>query len=133
MLQKEPSSQLSTVIKKIKDNYPQVQAIYLFGSFGTEYETRESDVDIALLLPQKGDAVSLWELAQEIAIELNRDIDLIDLRSASTVFQYQILMTGKRIFCLDNEYCDMFEMTCLSMYLRLNEERKSLIHGDCNG
>jgi len=32
-------------------HHPDVEAIYLFGSFGTEDESSESDVDIALLLP----------------------------------------------------------------------------------
>ncbi len=31
--------------------YPATQAIYLFGSYGTENEWPDSDVDIALLLP----------------------------------------------------------------------------------
>ncbi len=32
--------------------FPDTQAIYLFGSFGTEHEWPASDVDIALLLPR---------------------------------------------------------------------------------
>ena len=31
--------------------YPDTQAIYLFGSYGTAVEWPDSDVDIALLLP----------------------------------------------------------------------------------
>ena len=35
----------------VLDNYPTVQAIYLFGSWGTVYQRLDSDMDVALLLP----------------------------------------------------------------------------------
>ena len=37
--------------KKVLQFLPDVVGIYLFGSYLTEYETPESDVDIALLFP----------------------------------------------------------------------------------
>lgn len=114
----------SIITRFILQSYPDVLSIYLFGSFGTAFETKESDVDIALLLPEKADSVALWEVSQKIAVEINRDVDLVDLRAASTVFQNQILSTGVRIYCKDEKQCDLFEHTCLSMYLRFNEERK---------
>ncbi|TXI22959.1 MAG: nucleotidyltransferase domain-containing protein [Nitrosomonas sp.] len=39
--------------KIILEAYPNTQAIYLFGSWGTEDEWSSSDVDIAVLLPPK--------------------------------------------------------------------------------
>ncbi|MEK7289910.1 MAG: nucleotidyltransferase domain-containing protein, partial [Planctomycetota bacterium] len=39
------------IIKTVCFYYPDVSAIYLFGSYSTEYERMDSDVDIALLLP----------------------------------------------------------------------------------
>ena len=43
----EPDEIVQTVLRQ----YPDTQAIYLFGSYGTEDEWPDSDVDIALLLP----------------------------------------------------------------------------------
>ncbi len=37
--------------KLILNHFPNIQAIYLFGSYGTEDEWFNSDIDIALLLP----------------------------------------------------------------------------------
>ncbi len=121
------------IVNKIKERVPNVLAIYIFGSFGTAHQTAESDVDIAVLMPKKMDPLTLWDTAQQIAIELNKDVDLIDLKGASTVFQNQIISTGKRIYCSDKISCDLFEHTCLSMYLRFNEERKDFIRGVMNG
>ena len=39
------------IIEAVLNHYPEVQAIYLFGSYDTEHEWPNSDVDIALLLP----------------------------------------------------------------------------------
>lgn len=46
-------SRVEPLIQLILKAWPDTQAIYLFGSWGTEYERAESDVDIAILLPPK--------------------------------------------------------------------------------
>jgi hypothetical protein len=66
-------------------------------------------------------------LAQELAGKINIDIDLIDLNKASTVFQGQIVSTGKVIYCIDEKKRMDYEMKTLKMYAKLNEERKSII------
>ena len=38
-------------VDAVLDNYPAVQAIYLFGSWGTVPQRPDSDMDVALLLP----------------------------------------------------------------------------------
>ena len=58
----------------------------------------DSDIDLAVLVAGKADPVRLWELGQTLASELDRDVDLIDLRAASTVMQYQIITTGRRLW-----------------------------------
>lgn len=40
-------SQQSQLIQLILNTWPDTQAIYLFGSWDTEYERPQSDVDIA--------------------------------------------------------------------------------------
>ena len=39
------------IVRIVLAHYPDVQAIYLFGTYGTDQEWPDSDVDIALLLP----------------------------------------------------------------------------------
>ncbi len=114
---------LNVAKEKILMAFPDVLAIYIFGSFGTKYEKKDSDLDVAIL-PTKGvDTIVLWNLAQEIAIKINKDVDLIDLTSASTVFRHQIISSGTRIYCHDETQCAFIENCFTSMYLRFKEDR----------
>lgn len=121
------SDALTTAIDVIKEQYPDVWAIYLFGSFGTIYERSDSDLDLAVLCKQPLDALPLWELAQKIALRINRDVQVVDLRQASTVFQNEIIRNERRIYCCHPKACDALESLYLAMYLRLNEERKEIL------
>ncbi|MBA3238858.1 MAG: nucleotidyltransferase domain-containing protein [Parachlamydiaceae bacterium] len=120
--------QLQIAIDMLLRNIPDLFAIVLFGSYGHEYETSQSDLDLAFLSKSKQDVVYLWELAQNIAIELNRDVDLIDLRSSSTVFRFQILSSGKLIYCSNQKDFDFFENTTFAMYLNFQETRKEILN-----
>lgn len=115
------------VIEKILEKFPDVIAIYLFGSYGTEFETPESDLDLAILRKDTIDAVILWDLAQQIAIKIDRDVDLIDLTQASTILSFQIVDNGKRIYCKDKHRCDAFENMIDSEYLNFRQLRADLV------
>ena len=107
--------------------FPEIKAIYLFGSTGTEFENKESDLDLAVLTNQKIDQVTLWDTAQAIAKEVKRDVDLIDLYVASTVFRYQIITTGTRIYARDEIFCAHFENMVIGRYFRFNDLRRDII------
>lgn len=115
---------LEKAIDTIRAQFPTVWAIYLYGSFDTEYERPGSDLDLAVLLDHKEKPLPLWNLAQDIAVAIDRDVDLVDLREVSTVLQNQIITSERRIFCSEPKECDRLETAYLSMYLRFNEERK---------
>ncbi|MFH0924893.1 MAG: nucleotidyltransferase domain-containing protein [bacterium] len=122
---------LPSIIKIIKQHYPDIQAIYIFGSYGTEYETTESDVDIALLLPphiyKTLKKVPISDCRYELEDVLERTVDLINLRLVSTVFQNEIIASGKKIYCADTSAIDDFEALTLSYYQKLNEEIKFIL------
>jgi predicted nucleotidyltransferase len=115
------------IIDTLQQSIDQVKAIYLFGSTVTKETHQASDIDIALVAGKKLDPVKLWYLAQEMAYKMGTDVDLVDLNSASTVFRFQVINTGKRIFCSDSKTIDRLENTWDSMYLRFNEERKEIL------
>jgi uncharacterized protein len=118
---------ISTILAHLSD----VQAIYLFGSWDTEDEWPDSDVDIALLLlPNKAKEIGLSLLSDlHFALEaaLQKEVDLVNLRRIPTVFQKEIITTGRRIFCADEYGADEFEMVTLSLYQKLNEERAAIL------
>lgn len=114
-------------VTKIKEEFPDVSGIWLFGSNVSGTTTAASDIDLAILLPQKSNRIKLWQCAQSIAGAVNKEIDLIDLLEASTVMRNQIMREGKRIFDTDGFKCDMFETEALTEYLRFNEERREVL------
>ena len=111
----------------VLEKFPALQGIYLFGSYGTSYMRQDSDIDLAFLQDGKADPVRVWNIAQEIARVIGRDVDLVDLNSASTVFRFQIISEGSRVVTIDNAACDAFELMALSRYYHFNEARKELI------
>lgn len=121
----------SMIIRTVLSYYPDVQGIYLFGSYGTADEWPQSDVDIALLLPPQradsGTALALDECRLALASCLHKDVDLLDVRRVSTVFQKEITANGRLIYCADRYAVDEFEMLVLSFYQKLNEERREIV------
>ena len=118
------------IIRTTLAYYPIVQGIYLFGSYGTTDERHDSDIDIALLLPP-GEAEQIGSLVMsdlqlQMEIALGRDVDLLNARLVSTVFQKAIIF-GELIYCADRYAVDEFEMLTLSYYQKLNEERAEIL------
>lgn len=124
-------SEHTTIINTVLEHYPDVQAIYLFGSYGTERQWPQSDADIALLLPadEASWAGSLSMSGLQVSLErlLGKDVDLINLRRVSTVFQKEIILAERRIFCADQYAADELEMLVLSFYQKLNAERAEVM------
>lgn len=118
----------SALIEFVRQAIPDLIALYRFGSQAKGTTRPESDVDLAVLTRYPIPALRRFELAQELAAELHRDVDLVDLRSASTVMRMQVISTGE---CLDapNESARReFEMYVYSDYARLNEERREILN-----
>ncbi len=119
------------MVKTISFYYPDISAIYLFGSYGTEYERMDSDVDIALLLPvltaKEAGRLSLNACWSELASLTERPVDLINLRLVNTVLQHEIIQSGTILFKAADSATDTFEMITMSLYQKLNEEREDII------
>jgi len=118
---------LPALVQTIRDAVPDVIAVYLFGSMARGDESVRSDLDLAMLGRRPLDPVFRWELQQRLAVAAGRDVDLVDLRAASTVLRVQVLRDGQILFECDANARALFEATALSMYARLNEERRGII------
>ena len=111
------------LIKKI----PDIIGIYVYGSYATERQTSESDLDIAIYSKTLIDPVKLYEIAQEIASSINTDVDLIDLKDTSDILAFQIINEGKRVYCTDEDQLNMLENTIDSKYIRLSETIEPIV------
>jgi len=120
-------AQEHALIQGIRSEIPGVVAIYLFGSAAAGELRTDSDIDLAVLPAAPVPAANLWSLAQALAVTAGRDVDLIDLQSASTVMRAQVISTGKRLYCAKGLLCSEFEGRAYSDYARLNEERRYIL------
>ena len=114
-------------VRLIRESVPGVVAIYRFGSSAAGGLRPESDLDFALLGPHPLGAVERFDLQERLASALHRDVDLVDLRTASTVMRMQVVSRGLLVFDGDPAERRPFETLVFSSYARLNEERRALL------
>jgi len=124
-------NEYDAIVRILLAHYPAAQAIYLFGTYRTADEWPNSDVDIALLLSpaeaKRAPDMVMSDARGALELLLGKDVDLINLRLVSTVFQKEIITAERRIFCADAYAADEFEMLVLSRYQKLNEERAEVL------
>ncbi|WP_269410599.1 type VII toxin-antitoxin system MntA family adenylyltransferase antitoxin [Lentibacillus daqui] len=101
--------------------------IYLFGSTAKNQDRKTSDIDLAFLNDQTLSPYDIFMIGQRVASALDKDVDLVDLRQASTVMQLQIVHYGKLLYCADENRRMAFEMNVYKMYAKLNEEREVIL------
>ena len=119
------------IVRIIQEHYPAVQGVYLFGTYATADEWPDSDVDIAMLLPpheaSQQPQLMLTPCHDALADALERPVDLLNAREVSTVFQNQIVQSGRLLYTGDEYAVAEFEMLTLSLYQKLNEERAGIL------
>lgn len=102
-------------------------AVYLFGSADEGRLRPDSDVDLAVLVPDPITPAQRWALTAQLANLVRRDVDLVDLRRASTVLQALVVSRGSRLWVRDASPVAWFEMRALKSYALLNEERAPIL------
>ena len=121
-------------IKEIILKELECEAIILFGSYARGTQNSESDIDIAIKPKNKIDKKTIFIISNKLADELNREIDLINLNDElSDSFRYEILITGKTLYCEDTFKFEMYKLDMYKEYLELNETRQMIINRIKNG
>jgi predicted nucleotidyltransferase len=114
------------VLAHLQAEVPELLAVYVFGSQVTGEAGSESDLDVAVLSAGVVEPLLLWQLSGELADIVGVPVDLLDLRAASTVMQYQVLTTGRR-FWSGNVQAGLFESYVLSEKTALDTARAELL------
>ena len=123
-LDKHRREMILTVVQEV---VPAMQAVYLFGSQAGGGVHRESDLDIAILAAAPLPAEIRRRVQEDLSVELRSDVDVVDLRSASTVMRTQVVTKGVVLFEREPTLRHQFEMQTLSAYALLNEERAKIL------
>ena len=108
-----------TDLQKFFQGQPNITAVYVFGSFGTEYEHPFSDIDFGLIVNTEN-----LTLRDEMSIEallcsiLNRDsVDLVNLNKAPLKIQYRAISEGYLIYEGNYEHHSSFLERVYKRYL----------------
>jgi len=121
------TTMLPEVRQQVQEALPDAIALYRFGSVADGTDRAGSDLDLAVLPRQPLPALQRWRLQEDLAAVLGRDVDLIDLRSASTVMRAQVLRQGEVVVAWDLAALRQFEMDACATYALLNEERAAIV------
>lgn len=117
--------------EKIKDiilNKIECEAIVLFGSYARGANNSESDIDIAIKVTKEIDKKVLYQISIELEDKLNKDIDLINLDEIGDTFRYEILVSGKTLYCKDELKFELYKLDMYREFLELNESRQTIIN-----
>lgn len=114
------------LVTAICQRFPQAMAVYAFGSQVQGTAGSESDLDLAVLVAGYADPLVLWNLASSLPEMTGCPVDLLDLRAASTVMQYQVITTGQRLWSVGLQ-AGLFECYVLSEKTALDAARAPLM------
>ena len=101
--------------------------IYLFGSAALRQDHAHSDLDFAFYADSEHDSLDVFMRAQQLSSRFHRELDLVQLRTSSTVFQKEVLVSSLLIYEADPSARELFESIVLKKYARLNEERMPIL------
>ena len=114
------------IVATLCARFPHAIAIYAFGSQIQDTAGRESDLDLAVLVAGYAEPLALWDAAGSLADVVGWPVDLLDLRAASTVMQYQVITTGQRLWAAGVQ-AGLFECFILSEKTALDAARAPLL------
>ncbi len=103
----ESSSGLSSnasreIVRTVRAILPGVEGIYLYGSIARGEGRADSDLDIAVMQLRPVEATEALRLRTELGVLFVRDVDILDLRRASTEIACQVVGSGKCLYGKDN-------------------------------
>lgn len=116
----------AVIVRTLQSRLPHLLAVYAFGSRVQGTAGPDSDLDLAVLVAGYAEPLSLWTLAGELADVATCPVDVLDLRAASTVMQYQVISTGQRWWASD-EQAALYEAAILSEKTSLDSARAGLM------
>jgi uncharacterized protein len=118
----------NAIVDTVRSSLPGVLAVYAFGSRIRGDAGPQSDLDLAVLVAGYADPLALWHAASRVAVMAGFDVDLLDLRAASTVMQHQVLTQGERWWVgEDQTQVGLFEAAMLTEKLWLDDARAATV------
>lgn len=98
----------------------EIEAVFIIGSYGTEFQRQDSDIDFAILYNKNIDLFTEIDIEASISQIIRfDDIDLINLMKAPITLQKKAINDGRQIYVRDfDKLCDYMEY----VYKRYRDE-----------
>lgn len=117
---------LAPALEILRRETPGLAAVYLFGSAASGLARADSDIDLAVLSTERLARTRVVELQQGLANALRREVDLVDLATAPTILQMQIVGEGRLVDAPDAASAAFFEVRVMRDYQELKARRADL-------
>jgi len=101
------TEQIEAIILKVLGRHPRIRLAILFGSLASGQARPESDLDLAV---DAGAALTAGEkvaLIEDLALEIGRPVDLVDLQTAGEPLLGQVVTRGRRILGSDMHFAEL--------------------------
>lgn len=119
----EVQKTLDNHIYRLVNKY-NIELIYIFGSYATNKNNENSDLDISVYLGGKSDGFIKLEILDElVGIFQREDIDLVILNKVDIVLQFQVIKYGKVIYMKDLLTKVLYESKTMSFYMDMEHFR----------
>ncbi|MFW6026431.1 MAG: type VII toxin-antitoxin system MntA family adenylyltransferase antitoxin [Candidatus Woesearchaeota archaeon] len=78
-----------------------ILAVYIFGSYGTDYQRKNSDLDLAILFDENPGIMDQMELAGKYELAIGIKVDLINLNNVDIILKHEVIIKGEKIYSKD--------------------------------
>ncbi|MCK5847895.1 MAG: nucleotidyltransferase domain-containing protein [Caldisericia bacterium] len=129
MKKEELTTREKIIVEICLSFYPDIHAIYIYGSSITEYEKKDSDIDIAVLFHYslKIDFDKYMSMITKLSLTLHKEIDMVNLREAGVILQKEIVYKGKQIYMDNTLKAGDYEAFIMRQYQLFTEERNEIV------
>lgn len=106
------ADEISASLKEFARKRADIVAIYLYGSYAGGTARQDSDIDIAVLFSTSASDALSAELELEGAVGAlpgMEQAEVVALNRASLELKAEVLLTGRQIYCSDEEVRTTFE------------------------
>jgi len=94
-----------------------IVAVWIVGSYGTKYQTENSDIDLAILFSKEIRFFDELDLEVQISDILQTDkVDIINLNKAPLTLRFKAISEGREIIKKDSIKVADFEEVVLDLY-----------------
>ncbi|HIQ37427.1 MAG TPA: nucleotidyltransferase domain-containing protein [Desulfocapsa sulfexigens] len=125
------------VIANYCKRHKEVVAVYLFGSRAGNTHTKQSDVDIAVLLKNETVQFDLLDCIISLEREFQLPVDAVILNRAGEILKYQVRLRGVLLYESDALFRKEFEVRSRKYFEDFQYIHKrytrDVLYGDING